>query len=227
MVVPRSRGPISYTPSSREAFAAARVVRETGPPVAPKRRLLDRVHDAIRARHYSRRTEKAYVAWIRRYIIFHGKRHPVGMGAAEITHFLSALAGQGGVAASTQNQALSALLFPTATCWSRTCPGSTGWCARSGRSAFPPWHDDDLQHGAGWVELPIATALGAAGIVSTLRPPAPPLILFGLAAVVLAAAWFLAGFRAWLAAIDGLHLTRFVGAYFLYLYGLGQCSWCR
>jgi len=111
MVVPRSLGPLSYTPSSREAFAAARVVREAGPPVAPKRRLLDRVRDAIRARHYSRRTEKAYVAWIRRYIVFHGKRHPLELGAAEITRFLSALATQGGVAASTQNQALSALLF--------------------------------------------------------------------------------------------------------------------
>jgi hypothetical protein len=79
--------------------------------------------------------------------------------------------------------------------------------------------------GLGW--LLIATAVGAAGIVSTLRPPSPPLVLFGLTAVVLAAGWFLAGFRAWLAAIDerwlvGLHLTRFVGAYFLYLYGRGQ-----
>ena len=79
--------------------------------------------------------------------------------------------------------------------------------------------------GLGW--LLIATAVGAAGIVSTLRPPAPPLILFGLTTVVLAAGWFLEGFRAWLAAIDerwlvGLHLTRFVGAYFLYLYRRGQ-----
>ncbi len=79
--------------------------------------------------------------------------------------------------------------------------------------------------GLGW--LLIAAAVGAGGIVSTLRPPAPPLILFGLTAVVLSAGWFLAGFRAWLAAIDeqwlvGPHLTRFVGAYFLYLYGRGQ-----
>jgi integron integrase len=78
---------------------------------APKPRLLDRVRAAIRTRHYSRHTESAYVAWIRRYIVFHGRRHPANMGAAEITRFLSALAVDGKVAASTQNQALSALLF--------------------------------------------------------------------------------------------------------------------
>jgi hypothetical protein len=65
----------------------------------------------LRARHGSRRTEKAYVAWIRRFILFHGKRHPSEMGGAEVTQFLSALAVQRNVAASTQNQALSALLF--------------------------------------------------------------------------------------------------------------------
>src|SRR5437660_2957921 len=72
---------------------------------------LDRVRAVIRARHYSRRTEGAYVAWIRRYILFHDKRHPTDMGAPEITRFLSSLAVEGNVAASTQNQALSALLF--------------------------------------------------------------------------------------------------------------------
>ena len=78
---------------------------------APRPRLLDRVREAIRARHYSRRTEKAYVDWIKRYIFFHNKRHPLEMGAEEVTAFLTALAVQGKVAASTQNQALSALLF--------------------------------------------------------------------------------------------------------------------
>ena len=86
-------------------------MRETGAASAPKPRLLDRVREAVRARHYSRRTEEAYVAWIRRYIFFHGKRHPAEMGAPEVTRFLSALAVEGRVAASTQNQALSALLF--------------------------------------------------------------------------------------------------------------------
>ena len=87
------------------------VAREPPAPEAPKRRLLDRVREALRTRHYSRRTEEAYIAWIRRYIFFHGKRHPVEMGGAEVTRCLSSLAVEGRVAASTQNQALSALLF--------------------------------------------------------------------------------------------------------------------
>jgi integron integrase len=81
------------------------------PPAPPPPRLLDRVRAALRTRHCSLRTEKAYVGWIRRYIFFHDKRHPADMGAAEITRFLSDLAIQRNVAASTQNQALSALLF--------------------------------------------------------------------------------------------------------------------
>jgi integron integrase len=74
-------------------------------------KLLDRVRDAIRTRHYSRRTEEAYVHWIRRYIVFHKKTHPSAMGAPEISAFLTWLAVQQQVSASTQNQALSALLF--------------------------------------------------------------------------------------------------------------------
>jgi integron integrase len=76
---------------------------------APK--LLDRVRYSIRAKHYSRRTETAYVDWIRRYILFHRKRHPSDMGALEIAAFLTWLATNRRVSASTQNQALSALLF--------------------------------------------------------------------------------------------------------------------
>ncbi len=87
------------------------VVRETAETTPPKPRLLDRVRAAMRARHRSGRTEDAYVAWIKRFIFFHDKRHPADMGAAEVTAFLSSLAVDGGVAASTQNQALSALLF--------------------------------------------------------------------------------------------------------------------
>src|SRR5437762_12813620 len=75
--------------------------------------------------------------------------------------------------------------------------------------------------GLGW--LVIATGVGAVGIVSTLRPPALPLVLFGLTAVVLGAGWFSTGFRAWLLALDvrwlvGLPLTSFVGDCFLFLY---------
>ena len=74
-------------------------------------KLLDRVREAIRMRHYSRRTEEAYVYWIRRFIVFHRKAHPSTMGAAEISTFLTWLAVRQHVSASTQNQALSALLF--------------------------------------------------------------------------------------------------------------------
>lgn len=73
--------------------------------------LLDRVRTLIRTRHYSYRTEQSYIHWIKRYILFHNKRHPAEMGAAEVTQFLSNLAVSHKVSASTQNQALAALLF--------------------------------------------------------------------------------------------------------------------
>lgn len=81
----------------------------TVPPKA--RRLLDQVRDAIRRLHYSPRTEEAYVHWIKRFIYFSGRRHPASLGAAEVTAFLNHLAREREVAAATQNQALSALLF--------------------------------------------------------------------------------------------------------------------
>jgi integron integrase len=81
------------------------VVRTPGP------RLLDRVRDRLRVKHYSIRTEEQYVSWIRRYVLFHGKRHPREMGPQEIESFLTHLAVVGNVSASTQNQAKAALLF--------------------------------------------------------------------------------------------------------------------
>ncbi|WP_288056911.1 phage integrase N-terminal SAM-like domain-containing protein [Methylobacter sp.] len=74
-------------------------------------KLLDQVRERIRAKHYSIRTEKQYVQWIKRFILHHGKRHPQEMGMAEVEAFLTHLAVEGKVSASTQNQALSALLF--------------------------------------------------------------------------------------------------------------------
>jgi integron integrase len=74
-------------------------------------KLLDQVHVAIRSRHFSWRTERAYIGWIKRFIIFHGKRHPATLGEAEVTAFLSMLATRDRVSSSTQNQALSALIF--------------------------------------------------------------------------------------------------------------------
>jgi integron integrase len=74
-------------------------------------RLLDRMRQVLRVRHYSPRTEDCYLHWVRHFILFHGKRHPRDMGAAEVEQFLTHLAVQGHVAASTQNQALNALVF--------------------------------------------------------------------------------------------------------------------
>ena len=78
-------------------------------PRAP--RLLEQLRDAIRRKHYSYRTEEVYVHWVKRFIYFSGKRHPAKLGEAEVTAFLNHLARERTVAASTQNQALSALLF--------------------------------------------------------------------------------------------------------------------
>ena len=76
-----------------------------------KVKLLDSVRQVIRLKHYSYRTEQSYVGWIRRYILYHRKRHPQDMGKAEVEEFLNHLAMERNVAASTQNQALNALLF--------------------------------------------------------------------------------------------------------------------
>jgi site-specific recombinase XerD len=76
-----------------------------------KPKLLDQVRQAIRIRHYSIRTDKPYAQWIKRFILFHDKRHPRGMGVKEVEQFLSDLAVNRHVAAFTQNQALSATLF--------------------------------------------------------------------------------------------------------------------
>jgi len=87
---------------------ADRVVRT---PPAGKPKLLDQVRDVIRRKHYSIRTEQAYIDWIKRFIIYHGKRHPGEMAEEEVAEFLTHLARDLNVAAPTQNQALSALLF--------------------------------------------------------------------------------------------------------------------
>ena len=75
------------------------------------KKLLEEVRDLMRLRHYSIRTERCYCDWITRFIRYHGKRHPREMAEVEVTAFLTHLAREGNVAASTQNQALSALLF--------------------------------------------------------------------------------------------------------------------
>jgi len=97
-----NQNPIAASPSGPTASVSSS---------APKPKLLDQVRQAIRTRHYSDRTEKAYIHWIKRYIFFHDKRHPQEMAEAEIARFLSSLATTGRVSASTQNQAFNALLF--------------------------------------------------------------------------------------------------------------------
>jgi len=75
------------------------------------KKLLDQVRDTMRLRHYSYRTEQSYVGWITRYVLFRNKRHPKDMGAPEVEAFLTYLAVEEHVTASTQDQAFSALLF--------------------------------------------------------------------------------------------------------------------
>ncbi|HKY99581.1 MAG TPA: integron integrase [Rhabdochlamydiaceae bacterium] len=85
---------------------------QTKPTSSPKgKKLLEQVSDAIRIKHYSSRTEKTYVDWIKRYVLFHNKRHPKDMGVQEVQTFINYLAIERHLSASTQNQALSAVMF--------------------------------------------------------------------------------------------------------------------
>jgi hypothetical protein len=75
-------------------------------------KLMEQVRQVLRVRHYSLATEQCYCQWIRRFIFFHGVKHPNGMGAEEVEHFLTHLAVEGLGASRTQNQALAALIVP-------------------------------------------------------------------------------------------------------------------
>ena len=92
-------------PLNKNAEAPGSISQATEP------KLLDQVQNKLRFKHYSLRTEEAYVNWIKRFIFFHGKRHPRELGASHVESFLTSLAVERNVAASTQNQALSAILF--------------------------------------------------------------------------------------------------------------------
>jgi hypothetical protein len=93
-------------------------------------KLLDRVREVTRTLHDSIRTEDAYVHWVKRFVLFHGKRHPLKMDENEVEAFLTHLAVDGHVAASTQNQALSALLFLYKSVLDRPEPSSLSWQAK-------------------------------------------------------------------------------------------------
>jgi len=95
--------------------------------------LLGDVRRRLRAGHYSPRTERAYVHWVRRFVRFAGLRHPGELGEAEVTAFLTDLAVRGRVSAATQNQALAALLYLYREYWGTPWAGSTAWCGRAGR----------------------------------------------------------------------------------------------
>ena len=90
-------------------------------------RLLTRLREAIRVRHYSYQTEKAYVHWVRRYIRFHGLRHPDSLSGDQVRSFLTHLAVEKGVSASTQNQALCAIIFLYRHVSNRILVGSMVW----------------------------------------------------------------------------------------------------
>src|SRR5919109_4769319 len=97
---------------NRERTAASRpALTASAPASTAKPKLLDQIRHAIRIRHYSPKTEETYVHWVKRFIFFHNKRHPVEMAEPEIGRFLSSLATESKVSGSTQNQALNALLF--------------------------------------------------------------------------------------------------------------------
>jgi hypothetical protein len=102
-----AREPLIAIEEGRTAleFLYAEVLgRDVGELPRPKPRLLDQLRQVLRVRHYARTTEECYVDWTRRFILFHGKRHPRDLGAAEVEQFLTDLAVRGRVAASTQNQ---------------------------------------------------------------------------------------------------------------------------
>jgi len=146
--------------------------------VEKKPKLLDQVRFAIRAKHYSIRTEQSYVSWIKRFILFHHKRHPLEMGEAEINQFLTHLAVKENVAASTQNQALCAIVFLYKQVLNRELGelGDVVWgeeaqavarCfhPRRGQSCIRAaiWQQLDYGNAALWVGLATDGVLAAAG----------------------------------------------------------------
>jgi len=126
------------------------------------------VHEAIRRRYFSRRTEEAYAHWIRRFVFYSGRRHPASLGEVEVTAFLNHLAAERRVAASTQNQALSALLFLYKEVLGRELAWLDG-LQRATRSAAPAvvLTREEVEAGArraGGGALPVASLLYGAGL---------------------------------------------------------------
>jgi site-specific recombinase XerD len=115
----------------------------TIPSTGQRPRLLVQVREALRARYYSLRTEDTYVQWIKRFILFHQKRHPREMGAEEINQFLTDLAVSQRVASATQNQALSAVLFLYKVVLHQDVGPMTGWIRAKKPKKLPAVLSDD------------------------------------------------------------------------------------
>lgn len=122
-------------PATVRAARPLFLVREAITPSSSQPRLLDRLRLALRSRHYSRRTEKTYLMWVRRFIFFHNVRHPAEMAEPEINTFLTHLAVEKRVSASTQNQALCALLFLYRHVLGRSAAKSASWAKSSARGS--------------------------------------------------------------------------------------------
>jgi hypothetical protein len=126
---------VYFLPSRGEGAVKSRIdPRVSTSPGPGKAKLLDRVREAIRLKHYSLRTEQTYIDWIKRFILFHGKQHPELLGGEAVRDFLSDLASTKNVAASTQNQAFSALLFLYREVLKQELP----WIADIERAKHPP-----------------------------------------------------------------------------------------
>jgi len=107
-----TKAPLKIVPTHRTTSSGKTTgAPSTDTPVLPKPKLLDQLREALRSRHYSRRTEQTYCHWVKKFIFFHNVRHPAEMAEPEMNQFLTHLAVKENVSASTQNQALSALLF--------------------------------------------------------------------------------------------------------------------
>lgn len=125
-------------------------------------RLLDQVRSAIRRRHYSYRTEQAYIHWIKRFIYFHGVRHPRDLGEAEVTAFLNSLVAGQGMAAATQNQALSSLVF----LYKEVLDRPLDWLNQLVRAERPAWVPSVLT--AGEVQRLLAALDGMKWLMASL-----------------------------------------------------------
>lgn len=121
-----------------------------------KKKLLDIVREKIRVKHYSIKTEQSYVGWVKQYIFFHNKKHPIDMGKREIEEFLTYLAVERKVSPSTQNQAFSALLFLYTQVLGIDLKDTNIQALRAQVDYVAQVHKKDFEDGSGSVYMPYA-----------------------------------------------------------------------